>query len=166
MFNTEELKRIWLGKTFHWSTKVRILEKYHKTKKEEDSHWSENKTAAELNTSSPVIWQALRLAAIIREFPTLSKIPRKTDAINLVQKYSDKSVTEFRKVIKQVDVKYINTEQYHRLRRELIQEGIDPDDLNTKESDNEKKIEFSDPMSSEFNGKIMNIPLKKRLKKS
>jgi len=149
MFNTTELKKIWTGKTFHWSTKVRLLERYHNTQKSENLSWSEDKTAYALNISQPSVWQGLRLAAMIRKFPTLAKIPNKWDVVDLIQAHSGRPVSELRKIIKVISIKYKSNEHYNRLRRELITEGIDPDDTIERDDDRREKIEFIDTVAGE-----------------
>lgn len=148
MFNTEELRRIWFGKTFHWSAKVRMLANYHETQKAEEPTWSELRTAYALNISQPSVWEGLRLAAMIKRFPSLAKIP-KWDAVDLITAYQGKTIAELRRAVKLTTVRYKATEQYNRLKRELIKEGINPDDGEEQESDHTEKVEFSDPVAGE-----------------
>lgn len=110
MLYEQDLIKLFKDSKSHWTIKARIIYNYS----EQMPTMNRNNIAWKFDTTEPIISDYLKLSYALKQFPTLSKIPTKKEALQLLQ--STDNPIELRQIIRVAAIKYKSQLQLRTIR--------------------------------------------------
>lgn len=100
MLQEHEILAIFKSSKIHWTVKARMIQNCV----DQNITMNRNQLAFKFHTTEPIISEYLQLAKAIKQFPTLSNIPTKLEALQLL-KITDNPI-KLREIIRVTALKY------------------------------------------------------------